>query len=169
MARKRRTDSIAARVSRYATQEGIQWPKEIAFLRNRNDRNKAYSIFSKLVESRTADDWRSSDLILVAELANCHAQANKMFTILVANGFEIDKTLATGVTTTTRHHLFEPWKAMQQTILAMRARLGLGSPKTRTETLKNRAQRNPAQTRPQPSKTKPVDWAAERRKLEAVK
>jgi len=133
MARRKRSDSVDAQIQASFGNNSLQWPAAIAKADGAVD-----AIFAGILSSRTAADWREHDLVLAAQLANCHLQADRVFQELCAAGFLINRDEEQ-----IKHPLVVPWRALQATILSLTTKLRLSVVQD-SRTTANRASVNPA-------------------------
>ena len=78
-ARRTKSNSITNAVEAYRkVGRSIPWPAEVTELPEPADSARARAIYARLLEARDLADWRPGDILLVAQLANAHAQADNI-------------------------------------------------------------------------------------------
>lgn len=89
-ARRAKSDSTAAQVAAFSkVKQSVPWPAEVSPLPRPDDASRALAIFGRLLEARDLDDWRPSDVLLLAQLANAHAQADKITQQIEVTGWTL--------------------------------------------------------------------------------
>ena len=89
-ARRAKSDSTAAQVAAFTkAKQTLAWPAEVSELPRPEDASRASAIFNRLLAARDLDDWRPSDVLLAAQLANSHAQADRVTQEIEATGWVI--------------------------------------------------------------------------------
>ena len=70
------------------TSKRIEWPSlEVTRLPREEDAGRAEAIFDRIVTSRAPDDWRQHDPILIAHLANCTVELDKLLALVAKTGW----------------------------------------------------------------------------------
>lgn len=89
-ARRAKSDSVSTAVSAFK-RIGLQigWPAQVSKLPRQEDADRAAAIFGGILEARDPADWRPSNLMLSAQLANTMAQADRITMEIEAEGWTV--------------------------------------------------------------------------------
>jgi hypothetical protein len=88
--RRAQSNSVGAQVDAFRRAgQTLSWPDAIRQLPHQDDADRAGAIFAALAQSRDIADWRPGDILLLAQLANANAQADRLTHEIEVTGWTI--------------------------------------------------------------------------------